>query len=108
MKRIVLAALAILTTGCGNDAVMMPREQHGLLSNRPQKVYRLPGGLGREEIGRLLFGEPDERYAACVDNDGNEYDLVGGRFVARDVTRVAAKAGALARHPLVAQKDEGT
>jgi len=35
MKRLILAALAILSTGCGSDAVMMPTGQHSLLLTDP-------------------------------------------------------------------------
>jgi hypothetical protein len=35
MKRLILATLAILSTGCGSDAVMMPTGQHSLLLNEP-------------------------------------------------------------------------
>jgi hypothetical protein len=35
MKRLILAALAILSTGCGSDAVMMPTGQSSLLLDEP-------------------------------------------------------------------------
>jgi len=56
-------------------------EQHGFLSNTPQKCYSMPDGLDAEGVHEWLTSEPDEKDVIYMDHDGNEYDLMDGQFI---------------------------